>query len=599
MPGLSLTGGDGADPAHFTDRLDSLCHFDRYRREPVDAAVDAQVGVTRYPSYPVRTVTGDSRTVVLEGRMYNRDLSRRELLELGTAVADATTQFDRREWLLETDGDFVLYVFDETRDQITILNDLFGRLPVYYLDSADGYRVSREIRFLLSGRDDVAFDRVGLAQVLLFGYVLGTRTHWENVETLPPASCLRIRDGTVTVDQLHEFDFGSKRHSDRSVERNAQELADLFVEATRARSGGDPDVVSLSGGHDSRAVAAAFGTQGLPCRTATFARSSGSASRDVSVAERVADSLDLPWDRYEVAPPTTDQARTLLDLKAGLNHVGMGFILGFFEQLLDAHGPQLQYFTGDGGDKTLPDLSPPKQFSSLDDLVEYVIAKNSVFAADRAAELTGIPEARLRRSVRDVLASYPERDWSDTYVHFLTHERGFNWLFEGEDRNRHYFWTTSPFYSAPFYRYAMHVPDSQKANNRLYRSFLSALWPPAVEFKDADFATPMNSLRYKYIQQALDVLARYPTLEDAVRTVYRGELTSSGESDLQRLLREQLESTDQSGPVIANVRAAGVEEGTASESRHALFTLLTVVGSVESVAAGTNVFERQPNVVIE
>lgn len=599
MPGLSLTGGNGVTPDQFADRLDSLCHFDRYRRELVDTAVDAQVGWTRYPSYPVTTVTGESLQVVVEGRMYNRDLSRSELLELGRSIADSTTQSALREWLQETDGDFVIYVLDEKRDQISVLNDLFGRLPVYYLESEDGYRVSREIRFLLSGRDHVEFDRVGLAQVLLFGYVLGTRTHWESVEKLPPASLLRIRDGTVSVDQLHEFDFGSKRHSGRSVERNARELADLFVDATQARSGGDPDVVSLSGGHDSRAVAAAFGTHGLPCRTATFARASGSASRDVSVAERVADSLDLPWDRYEVAPPTTDQARTLLDLKAGLNHVGLGFILGFFEQLLDAHGPELRYFTGDGGDKTLPDLSPPKQFSSLDELAEYVIAKNSVFSAERAADLTGVPEARLRGSVRNVLASYPETDFSDKYVHFLTHERGFNWLFEGEDRNRHYFWTASPFYSAPFYRYAMNVPDSQKANNRLYRAFLSALWPPAVEFKDADFATPMNSLRYKFLQQALDVLARYPTLEDAVRTVYRGELRSSEESDLQRLLRDQLESVDRSGPVIANARTSGVQDGTASESRHALFTLLTVVGSVESVASGTTVFERKPDVVIE
>jgi hypothetical protein len=34
---------------------------------------------------------------------------------------------------------------------------------------------------VLSDRNAVEFDRVGLAQTLLFGYVLGTRTHWQTV----------------------------------------------------------------------------------------------------------------------------------------------------------------------------------------------------------------------------------------------------------------------------------------------------------------------------------------------------------------------------------------------------------------------------------
>jgi len=598
MPGLSLAGGTSTGADAFADRLESLCYFDRYQSELIDSSVDAHIGYTRYPSYPIVTVRGDSLRVVLEGRIYNRDLSERDLVDLGAAVA-AEERSGLGEWLRETDGDFVLYVLDERRDRATVLNDLFGRLPMYYLDSGDGYRVSREIRFLLSDRDRVEVDRVGLAQTLLFGYLLGNRTHWQGVEKLPPASVLRAGDGEVTVERLHEFDFGSKRHSDRSVEHNARELAELFVDATRARSGGYPDVVSLSGGHDSRAVAAAFGTEGLPCRTATFARATGDASRDVRIAERVAQSLEIPWDRFEVPPPTTDRAQTLLEIKAGLNHVGMGFILPFFEQLLDAHGPGLTYFTGDGGDKTLPDLSPPRRFSSFEEFVDYVIAKNSVFSVDRAAELAGVTPERLRGSVREVVDSYPETGSADRYVHFLTHERGFNWLFEGEDRNRYYFWSTSPFYSTAFYRYAMNVPDDQKANSRLYQEFFSSLWPPALGFKDADFATPMGSVRYRFVQETRNLLARYPALEDAVRTVYRGELDSSEDSDLQRLLQEQLDTAESSNPVIASARTSVARDGELSGSRHALFTLLTMLGSVESVASGENVFERRPDIVIE
>lgn len=588
MPGLSVWRTGDPTAAGFADTLDSLCFFDDYQAEAVARGGDTRVGYTASPSYPVETVADGSRTVVLEGRLYDRNLTTEGLLELGGRLLDPDADTSLRRWLRDTDGDFLLCALDGETGDIAVLNDLFGRLPVYYTDAGDGYRVSREIRFLL-GDGDVAFDRVGIGQTLLFGYVLGERTHWESVSKLPPASVLRMDGDDLSVERLHRFDFGTKRHRDRSVGRNARELAGLFTEACRARDG-DPTVVSLSGGHDSRAVAAGFEAADVPVRAATFARR-GEKTRDVTVAQEVAGALGVPWDRYDLPPTSTAQARTLLDLKAGLNHVGMGFILGFFEALRSDHGPALTYVTGDGGDKALPDLSPPKRLSTLSALVDYTIAKNSVFPLARAADLAGVSERRLRSSVRAVLASYPETSLADRYVHFLTHERGFNWLFEGEDRNRYYVWTTSPFYSPSFYRYAMNVPDDQKADNRLYREFFSALWPPATTFPDADFATPMASARYGAVQRALDVLARYPTLEDTARQLYRGELRSGDGSDLERLIDDQLSSLEEWAPRAAD---GDPPEG----SRHALLTLLTVLASVELVRSGTSVFERAEDLVV-
>lgn len=590
MPGLALAARDRTDAAAFADTLGSLEHLDHYRSETIDADGDAHAGYVTHSGYPISTVEGDSRTVYLEGRLYNRALSASDLLDLAADLLDPTASSGVREWVLETDGDFVVCALDRSTGDVAVLNDLFGRLPVYYTDDRDGYRLSREVRFLLADPGRVEFDRVGIAQMLLFGYLLGERTLWSGVRKQPPASILRAGDGTVAVERLHEFDFGDRRHAHRSVEENARELRDLFLEACRSRADGDPNVVSLSGGHDSRAVAAGFGTAGLPCRAATFARSEGTG-REVRIASAVAEALDIPWERHDVPETTVAQAQTLLRLKVGLNHVGMGFILDFFERLRAEHGPGLTYLTGDGGDKTLPDLSPPTEPSSTERLVEYTIARNALFPLERAAALAGVSTSDVRASVRSVFASYPEPNPADRYVHFLTHERGFNWLFEGEDRNRAYFWTASPFYSVPFFRYAMNVPDEQKERNRLYRAFLSTLWPPAVEFADADLATPMRSWRYDLLQRALNVLARYPKLEDFVRTVYRGELGSRGHPRLRQLLREQVESADEAGPV-ADRMSSELSDETLDCSRHALLTLLTVVTSAESVLTDSSSFAR-------
>jgi len=85
----------------------------------------------------------------------------------------------------------------------------------------------------------------------------------------------------------------------------------------------------------------------------------------------------------------------------------------------------------------------------------------------------------IRRSVRDRLRLYPETDPASKYVHFLVYERGANFLFEGEDRNR-FFWSTTPFYSIDFFRYAMNCPPEQKTRYNLYRSFLTELAPAAA-----------------------------------------------------------------------------------------------------------------------
>lgn len=594
MPGVSVRSRRACDADRFADALASLRHFERYRAETVETAADGRLGYTWYPGYPVTRVRGDALTVVLEGRLYDRDLTRGDLLDLGAAVLDPATGPDLRQWLREVDGDFAVWVADDHTGTVAVVNDLFGRLPVYYWADGGDWRVSREPRFLLRDRE-VAFDRVGIAQTLLFGYHLGTRTLWEGVRTLPPASVLRAGGGDLSVSRLHAFDFSTKRYRGRSVERNARELAARFREAATARAVGDPTVVSLSGGHDSRAVAAALGTEGVPCRAATFARADGRAARDVTVARRVAAALDIPWDRYDVGPTTTDQARTLLDLKAGLNHVGMGFLLEFLESLRADHGAAAVYLTGDGGDKVLPDLTPPRSFRDLDALADYTVAKHSVFPPERAAALAGVDESRLRESVREVLASYPEPDAADRYAHFLTHERGFNWLFEGEDRNRAYLWSASPFYAGPVFRYAMNVPHEQKAKNRLYRAFLSTLWPPAVTFDDADFATPMDSLRYEVIQRALSVLERHPRLEDVVGRLYRGEV-GAGEDRVGTLVAEQLAAADADDSVLGATREAGADDPGRSVGRHGRYTLLTVVAAVAAVTEGRTVLERREGV---
>jgi asparagine synthase (glutamine-hydrolysing) len=45
---------------------------------------------------------------------------------------------------------------------------------------------------------------------------------------------------------------------------------------------------------------------------------------------------------------------TLLNIRSGMNYLAMGYILQFFDMLMERHGARLTYLTGYGGDIVLP-----------------------------------------------------------------------------------------------------------------------------------------------------------------------------------------------------------------------------------------------------
>ena len=92
-------------------------------------------------------------------------------------------------------------------------------------------------------------------------------------------------------------------------------------------------MVSLSGGLDSRAVAAGLRREEIPFTAATFLNSQQTNAADVRVASRVAEALGVEWQLFHPRPPQGKDLVQLLDLKSGANNLRMSFILPFFHQL--------------------------------------------------------------------------------------------------------------------------------------------------------------------------------------------------------------------------------------------------------------------------
>lgn len=575
MPGISLLH-DSSPSSHVRSvgksALDTVCFRNGYDARTISADRRTFVGSSGYPEYPVLSVETSDAYFVLEGQLYDVDDAKHHLEMIGSALLDERLR-DVRAWLESRDGEFVVLAHEKRTGTTRLVNDTFARLPIYCATAGETTILSREMKFIRNVAqyhdDPLDLDSMAVAQSLLFGYRLGDRTLFEGVERVPPGSFVRVGD-EVHVERLHQHDFEGSAHADRSVSENATALASLFEDACANRNlDGLPNVLSLSGGLDSRAVGGGYDAAGAPFVAATFEKPNGANATDVEIAERIADSLNVEWERYRVEETEAHQA-DLLEMKQGLNFLGMSFILDFFEQLRARHGSAV-YVTGDGGDKVLPDLTPPRSFSSRRELAEYIIDVHSVFDFAEAAAIAGVDSEALVRSVERRLASYPESTREASYVHFLVRERGINWLNQGEDRNRYYFWSTTPFYSKPFFEYAMNVPASQKRHGELFAAFLDELHPALGDIENANYGATITSFEHKTKQFAERLITRYPTVKNAIASLLNG----SADDGLYHVVSERLRQADETS--IEQERLESVLHDVGSYGGRELYNLLTVV----------------------
>lgn len=583
MPGVSLHRSDGGSTTDFEAALDTVCFFDDYEPTVHYDGDELTVASTGYDGYPVRTVDTDEGIVVFEGFLYDADDPDDHLRRVASWV-DEGDRDALESWVRERDGDFLAVVVDAETETPTLLSDGLGRLPVYHAETDSGAVVSRELKLVRELTEPVGVDPLAVAQSLLLGYRLGTRTLFEVINRLPPAATLAV-DGERTVERLFRHDFGRRVHEDWSRDEHAEALADRFETACRNR--GDlpgETVLALSGGLDSRAVAGGFDAAGVEFSAATFDRPDGSASDEVRAAGAVAEALDLDWEHY-VARDTDENRETLLELKQGMNYLRLSFLVDFLEQLDPPRGGAT-YVTGDGGDKAFPDMRPPGSYDSLEEVAEYTISANSIFDPAEAAAIAGVSEERLRESVRERFEAYPETDPKNAYIHFMVRERGMNWLYQGEDRNRYYYWSVSPFYAQPFFKRAMRVPQDSKGG-QFYRRFIDEFATELVDIEYVNFGAPINSREYRLKVFLYDALSRYPALQDAAIGVLRR--LRDDEAVAAPSVVDEISRAAASDGVEQELSAAAIEDVVRNADSYGepeMYHLLTLTSLVGQQASG-------------
>ena len=179
---------------------------------------------------------------------------------------------------------------------------------------------------------------------------------------------------------------------------------------------------------------------------------------------------------------------------------------------MEKFGLRITYFTGDGGGDALGVSCPYRRIGTPRTLLDYVIERYQIWPLDQVAALTRLAAQDIKSELAEHLASYPETAPDRKYKHFFCLEVATKMYHEGEDRNRHFFWSATPFYSFEFFHYALNCPDRDKQGYRLYREFLAQLHPAVGGIDYADWQAPLSSLKFSLLYQTKSLTRRRPNL---------------------------------------------------------------------------------------
>ncbi|HQW25433.1 MAG TPA: hypothetical protein PLV75_05730 [Saprospiraceae bacterium] len=445
-----------------------------------------------YPDYPVKVYPGQRFQWLLEGNIYNFTIQEVQI-KLEECFISEFPDIQKLQSLVSSlSGEFLMMI--RTPLHLYILNDAFGRLPVYTTSSRGFTFFGRSLEWL-HHHVKLSLDKTAVFEYLWCSYPLHFKTLYRDVYRYKGGSItgINLQTQAVTVYPGSTFNFDERNDFDPEV--NSKRVSSLFLQASQrivSHSDHWPVNLSLSGGLDSRAVA-----YGLNYHAANMSASGflyPGAEDDVVVAEKVATLIGIPWKKYTVARSIQND-NELLHMKMGLNYIGLSFLLDYFKQLRTDHPKGFLLVTGDGGDKVLPYLGEVNAQLSFDQLVQKTAHRNTVIPISILNKILGWTEDEFLHHLAVVLNTYPEKSSNNKSIHFALYEKVHQSFFEGEDRNRHFFWSTTPFYDLDLFAYAMKIPDHQKRYYRLYRHFMNDLSPTLAKLPN-DTGTHMHHPRF-------------------------------------------------------------------------------------------------------
>ena len=422
--------------------------------------------------------------IVLHGQIFN--LSELAKDSSGKVESETILNLHRAsgsEFVSRLKGSFVLAIWDQKRQTLSIGNDRFGTRPLYYLQTPGIFAFSSEMKALLTlPQLKRKLDYQALAEFFSFGLVLENKTLLNEINLLPPGSSL-----TVTPESINLHSYWKPRFSDSDYtfgKENSVEECHALLDASVKKSihmANCPGLF-LSGGLDSRLLAGLAVNHTTGLQTFTFGTPD---SLDVHLAAQIANTLKTQHHCFDISPDFL-----LHWAEKGVWYTeGMSNCLNFagIEVLPEVRQKSVTVINGYGGNEFLGFLSGNLAryyyLGKLSNLAERFHRDLNTFFTepelgfllqpDIFKEIRGVAYGTLRRVLND---SQERTSFTKLYNFMLTQKaRRLNLL--GIIMDHSHLEYSLPFYDYDFADFALSLPPRERLWARFYRYFLTKKFP--------------------------------------------------------------------------------------------------------------------------
>lgn len=281
-------------------------------------------------------------------------------------------------------GLFSGLLIDRDRRRALLFNDRFGSERLYTFQKDGATYFASEAKALLAVLPELrAFDETGVAQWLAFGSTSAGRTLFRGLTLLPGGSVWHFEPGAPLQQHRYFVPALWEAMSPLPADEFEGRLSDTFNRILPAYLDGTNVGLSLTGGLDTRMIAACIPHDLKPAVAYTYAANEGDRLRDLTIARQVAASLGIKHHALRIDKDFLAHFPQHLDRTVWTSD-GTAGALGAHELPLSEQARSLAQvrLTGNYGSEVLRAMTTFKRSGPSDELLDarVVVQVNAVVA---------------------------------------------------------------------------------------------------------------------------------------------------------------------------------------------------------------------------
>jgi len=499
MPGIVAVVNDKNGKTLLESMINSVMHenwylVDSYIDEPTLAVGRVHLGVFNPESQPIFNEDG-SLIIVMDGEIYDYHKVKKNLelkghkFKVGNDPEFILHLFEEygEDFVRKLNGSFVIVIYDAKKQRIIVVNDRHGLRPFYYAQNGQKYLFASEVKAILQDKTfKKKINHAAVADFFAFERILGDKTFFKGINVLPPASILVWSNGKLSKKQYWDFEFKQEYSHADTEEYYVKNLVRIFRKAVRRRMKGKHRFgVFLSGGLDSRSIAAAIDKKHYPIHTFTYGVKEGDEAK---IAENVAKKLGTEHKFLELKRDylarfaeegvfLTDgmcncfhffwislRKRVKEDVDVVFHGMGLGVSLGGFYTYTPLDVRKILK----AQDSTIASLLYRK-------LTSYTLVTDEMmphfFSNTYYQRIKGMPIRSLIRELKKVKVKHPANKWN-CFFH-RNHTR----YHSSVNHLRRYLEDRVPAYDNDFVDFCLKIPPELLFEHKVYYKFFTKLAP--------------------------------------------------------------------------------------------------------------------------